>query len=71
MAKQSKNSGRMNIFKTFTLKWWQGGIFKWGVFALGIAAGAYWHDIFAGSISLLVIFAAVTLSYVTYVWWKQ
>ena len=30
----------MNLFKTFTLKWWQGALFKWGVFALGIAAGA-------------------------------
>ena len=61
----------MNVFKTFTLKWWEGACFKWGVFTLGIAAGAYWHSLFGSLIPLLLVIAAVTLSYVTYVWWKQ
>ena len=61
----------MNPFKTFTLKWWQGGLFKWGVFALGIAVGAYWHSVFGGFLLILIVFAAVTLAYVTVVWWKQ
>ena len=30
----------MNLFKTFTLTWWQAGIFKVGLLALGIAVGA-------------------------------
>ena len=61
----------LNIFKTFTLKWWQGALFKWGVFTLGIAAGAYWHNFFGNAILALVVFATISLSYITRVWWKQ
>lgn len=61
----------MNVFKTFTLTWWQGALFKWGVFALGIAVGAYWYDIFSGYLPILTIFAVISLAYVTYVWAKQ
>jgi hypothetical protein len=64
-------SKRFNPFKSFTLKWWQGGLFKWAVFALGIAVGAHWHSLFNGYLAALVLFAAVGLSYITYVWWKQ
>jgi hypothetical protein len=61
----------MNLFKTFTLKWWQAGLFKWGVLALGIVIGTYWHALFAGYLLVLMIFAAVNLAYLTYVWAKQ
>ena len=61
----------MNLFKTFTLKWWQAGLFKWGMLALGIAIGTYWHDFFAGYLLVLIVVAAVSLAYVTYAWWKQ
>jgi hypothetical protein len=61
----------MNLFKTFTLKWWQTSSFKIGMLALGIAIGAYWHEVFGGYLLALLIVAAVTLAYVTYVWWKQ
>jgi len=33
--------------------------------------GAYWHDFFGGYLLVLFIVAAVSLAYVTYVWWKQ
>jgi len=61
----------MNIFKTFTLKWWQGALFKWGVLVLGIAVGAYGHDFFSSYLPLLIILSAISLSYITCVWWKQ
>ena len=61
----------MNIFKTFTLKWWQGALFKAGMWALGIAVGAYWHNTFSAFIPELVAIGAVCLAYVTYVWAKQ
>ncbi len=61
----------MNVFKTFTLTWWQAGIFKVGMLTLGIAIGAYWQGFFGGYYSLLIFLAAVSLAYVTYVWWKQ
>jgi hypothetical protein len=79
MTKREKNMNeptkkcceRMNIFKTFTLKWWQGALFKWGVFLLGLAAGAYWHTFFYNFVPLLVIMSVPCLVYVTYLWWKQ
>lgn len=61
----------MNIFKTFTLKWWQTGFFKLGMLALGIAIGAYWHAFFGDYLFILTIVAAVSLAFVSYAWWRQ
>jgi hypothetical protein len=61
----------MNIFKTFTLKWWQTGIFKIGLLVLGIAIGARLHDIFGSYLVPLVIVSAMSLAYITCVWWRQ
>ena len=61
----------MNLFKTFTLKWWQAGIFKLGMWAIGIAVGAYWHNLFAGFLPTLIAIAAVCLAYTTYIWLQQ
>lgn len=36
-----------NPFKSFTLKWWQGSLFKIALISLGIAIGANWPEIFA------------------------
>jgi len=62
---------RMNMFKTFTLKWWQTSLFKLGMLTLGITIGAYWHYFFGGYLLILLIVAAISLACVTYVWWKQ
>jgi hypothetical protein len=61
----------MNIFKSITLKWWQTGILKVGMLALGIAIGTYCHDFIGGYLLILTIVAAASLTYVTYIWWKQ
>lgn len=61
----------MNIFKSFTLKWWQAGLFKWGVFLLGIVVGAYWPAFFSAYIPFILITAIIFLIYSTYVWLKQ
>jgi hypothetical protein len=61
----------MNLFKTFTLNWWQTAFFKWGMLALGIVIGTYWHDLFSDHLLVLIIMAAASLAYVTYVWAKQ
>jgi len=53
------------------LKWWQGGIFKWGILAAGIAVGACWPETFGSYLPELVILAVVSLTYVSFVWWKQ
>jgi hypothetical protein len=61
----------MNLFKTFTLKWWQAGLFKWGLLALGIVIGAHWHALFADYLLVLIIFSGISLEYLTYVWAEQ
>jgi hypothetical protein len=61
----------MNIFKTFTLKWWQGALFKLGVWCLGIAVGAYWYSFFGGLLVPLLVVGVICLGYVTYIWAKQ
>ena len=62
----------MKLLKSFTLKWWQGGLLKISMLAAGIAIGAYWYETFSRCIVLLVIIAVVLGAYVSYVvWWKQ
>ena len=61
----------MSLFKTFTLKWWQAGMFKVGLLAVGVMIGTYFHEIFAGYLLTILVIAVVSLAYVTYVWWKQ
>jgi hypothetical protein len=61
----------MNLFKTFSLMWWQAALFKLGLLALGIAIGTYWSAIFSGYLPILLVVAAISLAYVTYVWAKQ
>jgi hypothetical protein len=61
----------MNLFKTFTLKWWQAGIFKVMLLSLGIVIAATWPGIFyAWRPELLVIFL-LSVCYICWVWWKQ
>jgi hypothetical protein len=62
---------RLNVLKTFSLKWWQAAFFKVGMLATGIVIGAHWHGLFGGYFLPLIILAIVSLAYVLYVWWKQ
>jgi hypothetical protein len=61
----------MNLLKTFTLKWWQAACFKLGLLTLGAAIGTYWHELFSGYLLPLLLIAAISLAYVSFVWWKQ
>ena len=61
----------MNILKTFTLNWWQTGLFKVGTLALGLVIGAHWHGFVSTYIPVLAIIAVISLAYVGYVWLKQ
>lgn len=58
-------------FKTFTLRWWQGSIFKITMLSLGIIIGATWPEALA---PWRVAFGAAWIlgsAYLTMVWWKQ
>jgi hypothetical protein len=61
----------MNLFKPITLKWWQAGLFKLGIWALAIAVGAYWHTFFRAYVPELLVVGALCLWYIVLVWWQQ
>lgn len=61
----------MNLFKTFSLTWWQAGLFKAGLLAVGILIGANWNAFFTSYFPILIAVAVISLTCVTYVWAKQ
>ena len=61
----------MNLFKTFSLTWWQAGAFKVGLLALGIWVGSRWPGLFGAYALPILVVAAISLAYVTSVWWRQ
>ena len=68
---QQVRESQMNIFKDFTLKWWQAGIFKLALLSLGITIGSTWPELFRGWTTLLLLVFLVSVAYVTCIWWRQ
>lgn len=58
-------------FKSFTLRWWEVGLFKVGMLSIGLAVGACGPAVFAGYTVWVAIFAAVALVYITTAWFRQ
>ena len=61
----------MNIFKTFTLKWWQGSLLKISMILAGIAIGSTWPSLFNRWVVVLWSLSIILAVYITYVWWSQ
>ncbi len=61
----------MTIFKSFTLTWWQAGLFKLCLLSLGAAIGAHWADYFTGLIPVLLAVAVILGLYLVSVWAKS
>ena len=61
----------MNPFRSYTFTWWQIGVFKLALLAIGAAIGAYWHEFFGANLTALIIVAAVACVYSVYVALKQ
>ena len=61
----------MNIFKSFTMKWWEGGLFKVSMISLGIVIGATWPEIISPLRALFLALFAVLAIYISWIWWKQ
>jgi hypothetical protein len=55
----------MRIFKSFTMKWWQGTLFKWSMVALGILVGSTWPDIFHASRTVLLLIFVLPALYIS------
>jgi hypothetical protein len=61
----------MNPFKSFTLTWWQAGLFKMSLISLGIIMGANFQIFFLKWIVLVTIVFVLGALYVASAWWKQ
>lgn len=57
----------MSLFQSYTFKWWQLGIFKLALLAVGSAAGAHWSAFFSAHLTALMVTAIAASSYVIYV----
>lgn len=61
----------MFFFKSKQLEWWQVGAIKLSLLSLGVAAGAYWPEVFAEYITPLIVVGVVAGVYSLYVWSKR
>jgi len=61
----------MNLFKTFTLKWWQAGLFKVMLISLGILVGSAFPGVFLPLRALLFALFIFPTVYICWIWWKQ
>jgi len=61
----------MNPFKSFTFTWWQMGVFKLALLAIGVAIGSYWHELFSDSLILLAVIAVLSSAYIAFITLKQ
>ncbi len=61
----------MNPFKAFQLMWWQAGLLKLSMLALGLVVGSTWPAVFRGWQGLLWVLFVVPGFYLSYVWLKQ
>ena len=61
----------MRLLHSTTFTWWQIGIVKLCLLALGIAVGAQWHTFFIQYLTTLIVITVVTAVYLLSIWWKQ
>ncbi|MFI5341278.1 MAG: hypothetical protein ACHQ7N_15750 [Candidatus Methylomirabilales bacterium] len=61
----------MTFFKDFTFAWWQLGLLKLSMLALGLAVGSTWPGVLAAWRDLLVVLFVGPAFYMSYVWLKQ
>ena len=60
-----------NLFKNYTFTWWQIGVFKLALLAIGVVIGAYWYEFWNSYLTALIVIAVVTSSYIMYISLKQ
>jgi len=61
----------MNLFKSYTYKWWQMGIFKIALLSIGINIGAYWSEIFSSYLNILIIIWIISAIYIMCISFKK
>lgn len=61
----------MNIFKSYTFSWWEMGIFKLALLAIGISVGIYWQSFFVEYIEVIWSIAILASIYSMYIAIRQ
>ncbi len=61
----------MDFFKAKTMQWWEIVLVKIAVFCLGVAAGAYWANIFSPYVLVLAIVGLVLGLFMFFSWFKK
>ena len=61
----------MNLFKSFTMTWWQLGLLKLCLFCVGIIFGVYFQAFFLQWIVIVTILFVTSGIYIGSVWLKQ
>lgn len=61
----------MTMFKSYTYAWWQIGIFKLALLAIGAAIGSYWSEFFLANQTAVLIIAVLASVYILSVSIKQ
>ena len=61
----------MNPFHSYTFTWWQVGLFKISLIALGLAVGATWSEIFVNWLAFLWVLFLVPGLYLWLVAFRQ
>lgn len=61
----------MNFFKSYTYNWWQIGIFKLALLAIGVLIGSYWYEFFRDNQVSVIAIAVITSVYILSVSLRQ
>jgi hypothetical protein len=60
----------MGSFRTYTVTWWQVGLVKVSLIALGILIGSAWHEFFGRWIAIVWTVFLLTAASRVYAWWR-
>jgi len=61
----------MDFFHDYIMTWWQAGILKLGLWAIGLAIGATWPNFFRPLRPVLWVVFAICAGYLMYTFWPQ
>ena len=61
----------MNIFRNYTLTWWQVGLLKLALLSLGIAIGSYCQATFLPYVTALAVLGLVLGAYIAWVSFRR
>jgi len=61
----------MKLFKSYTYKWWQMGIFKLSLLSIGVIFGSFFPEFFRTYLTLFIVIASVAAIYIIYISLKK